>query len=244
MKTLITFTSKAKFLPLAALSLLLPTLALAGGKATLVTTDQPMQMEGQARGPSTMTLTWRDAKTLRMDVSEAGGGTYLIMRDGKTYSVSQNNGQPIVMDMSAMGGLVKSMLPKGGDRDHPFGSIDSIKDTNTKETVAGIEGKVYQMQWTDPDGSKQAGEAVLTDDPVVVEMTHAYLGAMSAMVGDEYTRVYQDAMPKDNKGLLKVGEQFYVESISSAEPPASSFELPAEPMDMRNLMEQMGKMAQ
>lgn len=240
------FKPQTRLWPFVAASLLLPGIALAGGTATLVTTEQPMQMEGKAsnHSPTTMTITWRDEKTLRMDFAEAGADTYLIMRDGKTYSISDNDGQPLVMDMSAMGGLVKSMLPKGGDSEHPFGSIDSIKSTNTKETVAGIEGQVYQMQWTDPDGSKQFGEAVLTNDPLVVEMTQAYLGAMSAMVGDEYTRVYQDAMPDDNKGLLKVGKQFYVESISDKELPAASFELPAKPMDLRNLMEQMGKMGQ
>ena len=230
---------------LAAASLLLPGIALAGGTATLVTTEQPMQMEGKARNsnPTTMTISWRDEKNLRMDFAKAGADIYLIMRDGKTYSVSESDGQPLVMDMSAMGGLVKSMLPKGGDSEHPFGSIDAINSTNTTETVAGIEGQVYQMQWTDPDGSKQSGEAVLTNDPLVVEMTQAYLGAMSAMVGDEYTQTYQDLMPGDNKGLLKVGKQFYVESISSKALPATSFELPAEPMDLRSLMGQMGKMA-
>lgn len=229
--------------PLVAVSLLLPSIALAGGKATIVTTAQPMQMEAQTHnsGTSTIKLTWRDQKTLRMDFGDVGADTYLIMRDGKTYSVSQNDGQPLVMDMSAMSGLMKNMMPKGNSNEHPFGSIDSIKATQNSETVAGIKGQVYNMSWTEPDGSKQSGDAVLTDDPLVIEMTQAYLGAMSAMVGDEYTRLYQNALPDADQGLLKVGNQFYVESVSQADPPAASFELPAQPMDLRSLLGEMGK---
>lgn len=244
------FKFKPQVRLLVAVSLLLPTIALAGGKATMITTEQPMKMEGQAdnSGPTTITLTWQDQNTLRMDFGDVGADnladTYLIMRDGKTYSVSQNDGQPLVMDMSAMSSLMKSMMPKGSNDENPFGNIDSIKATQNSETVAGIKGRVYNMSWTDPDGSKQSDEAVLTDDPLVVEMTQAYLGAMSTMVGDEYTRLYKDALPSADQGLLKVGDQFYVESISPADPPAASFELPAKPMDLQSLMGQMEQMAQ
>ena len=235
------FKPQTRLWSLAALSLLLPGIALAGGKATLVTTDQPMPMAGQAGngGPTSMTITWQDKNTTRMDFADAG--MYLIMRDGKTYSVSQHNGTPLVMDMSGMSGMMQSMMPKSGNSEHPFGSIDSVTATQSNETVAGIKGRVYNMSWTEPDGSKKSDEAVLTDDPLVVEMTQAYFGAMSAMVGEKYTRLYQDALPEADQGLLKVGKQFYVESISKEDPPAATFELPGKPMDLPSMHGDMGK---
>lgn len=220
--------------------LLLPCAALAGGKATMVTTSQPTQVGGQSMGggETTATITWRDAGTMRMDFGDDAGS--LITRDGKTYSVSQSGGKTQVMDMSAM---MKMMQAMGGQRSqskNPFGSIDSVQATGATDTVAGIKGRVYHMTWTDPDGSKKSGDAVLTDDPLVVEMTLAYLGSMGGMVGADTTKAFQNALPGKDRGLLRMGDQVQVKSISRADPPASAFKLPAKPMDMQSIMGGMG----
>lgn len=231
-----------RFWLMAAIVVLLPCVALAGGKATMVTTSQPVQQPGRsatAGTPTTMTITWRDADTLRMDMGNEGD--YFIMRDGKAYSVSQSDGETMVMDMEGMGAMVQAMANKGKKKENPFGSIDSVKATGATDTVAGVKGRVYHMTWTDPDGSHKSGDAVLTDDPLVVEMTRAYLGSMSTMVGAENTESFEKSLPDDDHGMLRMGDQFRIDSISRSDPPASTFTLPAEPMDLQSLMGGMGQ---
>lgn len=224
--------------------LLLSSTALAGGKATLVTTNQPTPQPGRSApagtsGPKTeMTITWRDVDTLRMEMGDEGD--YLLMRDGKAYSVSQSDGQTMVMDMEGMGAMVQAMASKGGQNKNPFGSIDSVEATGKTDTVAGIKGRVYHMTWTDPDGSPKSGEAVLTDDPLAVEMTRAYFTSTGSMVGMDITNAFLDALPGKDRGLLRMGEQLQVESISRADPPASTFKLPAKPVSLREMMSGMG----
>lgn len=221
---------------------LLPCVALAGGEASLMIGGEPLRVAGQsmAGGSSAATVTWRDAETVRMDLGDQS--SYLIMRDGKVYSVSQSGGEAQVMDMAVMTKMLQSMGRPGAKNKskNPFGSVDSIEATGATETVAGIQGRVYHMAWTDGDGGKQSGDAVLTDDPLVVEMTHAYIAMMGGMVGEETTHAFQEALPGKDHGLLRVGDQFRITEIRRADPPESTFTLPAKPMDMQNLMGGMG----
>lgn len=225
---------------IAATLLVLPGMALAGGKATLITTSEPVQMGGHSvgGGESVTTLSWQDVDTMRLDMDDEGNA--LIKRDGKTYSISQDNGQPQVMDVTAMMQAMQAMGAEDGQSENPFGSIDSIEPTNKTETVAGIKGRVYHMTWTNPGGPQQSGDVVLTDDPLVVEMTRAYLGSMGGMTDADAGSVWEDALPANDRGLLRMGDQMRVKSISRAEPPAASFELPAKPVDLKSLMGEMG----
>jgi len=221
----------------------LPCTVLAGGKATIITASQPMQpgRHSKSGASETMTVTWRDANTLRMDMGDQA--SYLIMRDGKAYSVTQAGGQVRVMDMSAMMKMMQSMGGQGAKSKskNPFGRIESIEATGATDTVAGVTGRVYQMRWTEGDGRQKSGEAVLTDDPLVVEMTRAYLGSMSAMIGADNTQSFEKSLPDDDRGMLRMGDQFRIDSISRSDPPASTFTLPAEPMDLQSLMGGMGQ---
>lgn len=184
----------------------------------------------------TATVTWRDADTVRMDFDDQN--SYILMRQGKVYSVSGSGGETQVMSMSVVRKMVQSM-GKSGTR-NPFGNVDSVEVTGATEIVAGIKGRAYHMTWTDGAGNRKSGSAVLTDDPLVVEMTRLYIGMMAGMVGEETTLAFQNALPGKRQGLLRMGDQFRVDSIRSADPPASTFALPAKPMDMQSLMGGMG----
>lgn len=222
--------------------LLLPCAALAGGKATVVTTTAPVQQPGRSSAgagkPSTMKITWRDANTMRMDIGD--GADYMLVRDGKMYSVSHSGGKTMVMDMAGMGAMVQAMGSKGGKKENPFGSIDSVEATGATNTVAGIKGRVYHMTWTNPDGSKKSGDAVLTDDPLAVEMTRTYFGSMGSMFGADATTAFLNALPGKDRGLLRMGDQFRIDSISRTEPPASTFKLPAKPVSLKSMMQGLG----
>lgn len=221
-----------RLLPIVAVLLIaLPALAIAGGKATF-------EISGQA--DATTTLTWQDAETLRMQSGAQPG--YILLRDGKAYSVTNVGGTPRVM---ALQGMMKMMQGMGKQAGHTpaapdFGHIDSVETTGDSETVAGIDGHVYQMHWTDADGSKKSGKAVLTGDPLAVEMTHAYLGSVAAMSDSESQTNFQKSLPSGQQGLLRLGDTFRVQSIERADPPASTFELPAKPMDLQQMMGGMG----
>lgn len=206
-----------------ALLLVLPGITLAGGQATLRTGD----------GVASEIL-WQDAQTLRMQ--NAGDQDYFIVRDGKAYAVSRRGGKPMVLDMGAMLQMMRG-AGRGNDQQPSFPQPGSFEATGERETVAGIEGEVYRMSWTDHTGRERTQEVVLTDRPLVVEMTRAYLGSVGAMFDGENASGFQQAMPGGHQGLLRVGEDFRLVSISGDTPGDGPFELPAEPTSLQQMMQ-------
>lgn len=206
-----------------------PTVAFAGGTATLQT-----GAEG-GRHSVMMNIAWQNEQTFRMQAE--GQPAYFIVRDGKAYSVSMHNGQPMVMDMGAMMSMMRGQGggPAGANRP-TIPEPGSFEATGKTETVAGVKGRVYRVQWTDEDGRRRTQDVVLTDDPVVVEMTRAYFGAIGSMFGGDDPQRFADAMPGDDTGMLRAGDDFRVTAISGENPPDSRFELPAPPMDLQQMM--------
>ncbi|MBA1146785.1 hypothetical protein H0Z60_06900 [Ectothiorhodospiraceae bacterium WFHF3C12] len=209
----------------ACLLLVAPLTGLAGGNATLrADTDA---------GSGAIEISWSGDGALRMETGTGPG--YFIVREGKAYVVMQQGGQTMVMELASMMKMAAGQVGNvpAGDT---FGRVESVNATGASETVAGIEGRVYQVTWTDGDGQRHSGDVVLTDDALVAEMTEAYLGAVQAMSGAD-TDAYRQSLPEGERGLLRSGEDFRIESISGDEPPPGAFELPAEPMDLQKMMQ-------
>lgn len=212
------------------LLLLLPCAAFAGGEATMIVTRQPIQAGDYStdKTSTTMAVTWRDADTMRIDMGEQA---YFLRREGKTYMISQDededDGETDVSEMDFAGPTLQLMRSKGA-----FGSIDSVEATAATETVAGIKGGVYQIRWSDANGAQTSAEMVLTDNPLVVEMTRAYLGTMGGTVGPIATGTFEDNLPDHDRGLLRLGDHIRFSSISRADPPAATFKLPSQSTDM------------
>lgn len=207
----------------------LPVIAAAGGKATIET--------GAAPGPE-MEIVWQDSDTLRLQ--EAGDSDYFIVRDGTTYlvNVGKKGDDVRVIDMASMvkvmGGATGQSSENGVS---DIGEVGSVEANGKTETVAGVTGRVYHMTWTSPNGETRTQEIVLTDDATVVEMTRAYVGSIQALLADSRKiGGLLRALPDDDRGVLRIGDQFEVQSISAASPPDSTFELPAEPVDLEKLM--------
>lgn len=198
---------------------LLPCAAFAGGEATLIRTESAMQAAGQSfgGGETTETVSWRDVDTVRVDEDQAH---YSLLRDGKKYWVDQSQAEAKVMETP----LIKADPGAQSSGKNPF----SIEATGASETVAGIEGRVYHVTITIPNMGTKDFEAVYTDDPLVVEMTHAYFNAMGGMWA---TGPFQASLPDDDRGLLRKDDELRLDSISRAEPPASTFKLPAQPVN-------------
>lgn len=207
----------------------LPSAAWAGGTATFATTHSSAAQEANgAKG--TISLEWRDAHTLRFSVAAEPG--YLLVLDGEAYSVSNQDGQTQVYDMTAMLHQLRNAAGKAPS-DHSGASslrFDAIKRTDQSEAVAGIKGHVYRITWTQAEGGTKSGKAVLTDDPLVSEMTHAYLQYMDAMANNhQASRTFLAHLPGDDKGILQIGDSFKLTTISDQAPPPSRFRLPAKP---------------
>lgn len=203
--------------------------ALAGGQATLETTG---------KGAGTMSLSWSDSRTVRM--APEGQPAYMLVRGGKAYSISNAGGRLMVMDMSSMAGMMPrqdAMPQQQSGTVADARAVSSIESTGETEAVAGIEGEVYEITWTDASGRQHVDEAVLSEDDTAVEMTAAFRAFAEAMGGAGSTDAIGRRLSATGKGLLRFSDNFRVAAISSETPPAGEFELPAEPMDMRKMMQ-------
>lgn len=210
------------------LAALLPAAVWAGGVATIQS------------GGENMKIAWQDDGAVRMDTSDAG--QYMIMRDGKMYSVSMQNGQPMVMELS---GMLKAMAKSQKQPEGTLvGHVDKVEATGASETIAGIEGRVYRITTTGPDGKTETVETVLTDNPLVVAMTKAYMEALLGMMAPEAAESLMAALPDDDRGMLRSGTDFKLTSISADAPDPSQFELPAEPKSLAKMMQEAMSKAQ
>lgn len=210
-------------------ALLLPLTALAGGTATFQTSGDTMQ------------LAWQDGGAVRMKTSERPG--YMLMRDGKLYSITVQDGKTSVMDIS---GMIKMFSAMAGKKSvASFGRIDSIEATGDSATVAGIDGHIYRITMTDSDGKTTTKKTVLTDNPLVVEMTTAYVDALLGTLAPDIAQNLNTKLPADERGLLQSGgDDFKLVSISGAEPDAQLFELPAKPSSLGSMIQMMMQKSQ
>ncbi|MCK9517011.1 MAG: hypothetical protein WCZ18_06620 [Ottowia sp.] len=216
-----------------ALTLLAPLPALAAGSATIANGDDVSQ------------LSWQDTQRIRVDLP--GDEGYMVLRDGKTYMVSARpeSGMPPVMEV---GDMMRGMVDAFGDMADADESasplsqhIESIKKTGATETVAGIKGDVYDAVIADDKGKTTSTQLVLTNDPLAAEMTDAYFAFTASMIGAERIAPFRDALPRKQRGLLRVGDEMVVQAISKDKPAADAFELPAEPVNFGDMMQQMMK---
>ncbi|HET7306679.1 MAG TPA: hypothetical protein VFK24_02535 [Gammaproteobacteria bacterium] len=208
-------TPQSRFLILILLAA--PVAAFAGGTATV--------QSGSGHQQRT-TIEWRDAHTLRMQGTKKQ--QFILLRDGKTYMVMSRNGKPTVIDVTSM---KSTMNASGKDKGIISGSF---KPTGKTETVAGIKGHVYHATWTDAMG-KHKGDAVLTDNQQAVELTQAYMTLIDAFSA-ENDAAAKLHLPKSEPGLLRLGNDFRVLSISDKTPPSKDFKLPAKPTSLADMM--------
>ncbi|MEX1082300.1 MAG: hypothetical protein WD382_12200 [Halofilum sp. (in: g-proteobacteria)] len=205
---------------------LVPALGWAGGSATI-----------QANSPSgavQMDIRWDGGGAMRMEMPEQPGA-YMLVRDGTGYSVAQQGGRTMVIDMSsiremgAAGGGGQEMAPDD------FGSLEELENTGERETVAGVAGEVYRVIWTGPDGNRNEDRAVLSSEPLALELTRAFAETTEALSGSDQESFGQ-VVDEHGLGILRFADHFEVVAVSDDDPAGSVFELPAEPMTMQDLM--------
>lgn len=204
------------------------TAAAAGGSATIEssTPQESLQFD----------VSWR-SDMVRMEFPQQPGA-YMIVRDGKGYSISNQGGQTMVLDMSSL-----QEMGQGGDENgagvgsSEFQSLDLLEATGDSATVAGIEGEIYAIEWTDDQGESHRGTVVLSEHPQVRALTTTLRKTAEAM-GAAETDPLSEAVIGRDMGVLRFDDKFELVSISGDAPAASEFELPAEPMSVQDLMRQ------
>jgi len=112
---------------------------------------------------------------------------------------------------------------------------------NRKETVAGIDGEVYEFHLRNNKGEERVEEAVLSGDKRAREFTAALFKMTqiaAVMAGEEAAGHADDLHEMLNAmevGILRVGKDLMVQELTDDEVPAERFALPAEPMDFGGL---------
>lgn len=209
-----------------------PLAAMAAGTATI--------NMGDASG----TLSWQSPEILRVEMGDGEG--YMLMRDGKVYIVNTapEDGMPPVLEIS---GALQGMLEDHAGINDPELFINlpqqakEFKKTGKQETLAGIRGEVYAVTLTNAAGATETMEMVLSDHPLAVELTDVLLGfnIRGIPMGQQISSNFKNALPGKMRGLLRVDNGLIVQSLDKKAPSASNFELPAEPVSMGELMQQM-----
>lgn len=194
--------------------------ALAAGTATLETSTPD--------GVRSMTIIWQNAATARIDLPRPG--SYTLVRNGEPFTVNRMDGRTIVVSL-------KGVTPHVGlgfgpmSEPHRAESVEALRATGAHETLAGIAGDEYEMIWTDTAGGSHVDRVVLSEDPLVLEMTTAFMAFPNALGQAADARAV--ALRERGLGVLRKGDDFRVTALSGQAPPANAFDLPGPPMTMR-----------
>lgn len=210
----------------------LPMLVLAAGTATI---------EGSAvEDGGVVKIMWQDDGAMRINADTSSPDNHMIVRDGKMYSVFDNNGTPMVMEVGGMMKAFGAMANEDQDiaKDIPAG-IESVEATGKRETVAGIDGQVYKVTVVNADGTKKTDEAVFSSDATATEMTRVYLTTMLSIFDKGEPEAFMNALPDNERGLLRYGQDYRLVSISGEAPAASQFELPAKPTNLADMLKDL-----
>ncbi|KGE78836.1 hypothetical protein CVH10_08000 [Halomonas sp. ND22Bw] len=202
--------------------------ALADGQATLESRSD--------QGNATMEVRWA-GDDLRMDFPQQAQAGFMLLKDGNGYMVTRMQGQTLVMDMARLKQMAESM---GGDQamagvtSQQADSVERLEATGERETVAGLEGEVYALTWTDKAGNAHDDTLVLSDDDQVRELMRAFHAYQRTMTGEPDP--IASALEEEGLGMLRFGDRFRIASLSDEAPAASAFELPEDAMSMEDMM--------
>ncbi len=174
-----------------------------------------------------VTIYYQDAKHVRL---ETPGQGYMLLTNGKMYTVVKRNGQNMVMDLEKMGEILqkyRNQQHQKPAKEKKPGKI-SISKTDQTETVAGYRGVVHRVT---VDGKTM--RMVLTNNRDVVKLTHGFMETMLKM-GQTLThqsnvsseKVLQRIEKTGYGGLLKQQQGFELKSLKKEDKPDSFYALP------------------
>lgn len=202
-----------RFLPLIALFLV--TSAWADVSATYT-----------VKGGDTIRISYRDSDHIRMQVSK---DNFLLLADGKVWSVTRQGGGWIAMDLNQMSGMMKGFgMPSAPSVEQEAGEA-SFKATGKTETVAGYQGQVYRVT----DSAGRSHDMVLTDHDDVEKVSRAWLefsAATAQLMGGvaiSPDRVLSALDKSAPTGMLRQADNMVMQSLSTDTLGDDVFSLPA-----------------
>ncbi|ATJ81598.1 hypothetical protein ACFPTY_01330 [Halomonas beimenensis] len=202
--------------------------ALADGQATLESRSP--------QGSAAMEVQWA-GDDLRMDFPQQAQAGYMLLKDGKGYMVSRMQGQTMVMDLARLREMAEEMgggQAAAGLASQQAASVDALEATGNQETVAGLEGDVYRLEWTDKAGDVHDDELVLSDDAQVLELMAAFHAYQQSMTGEPDPIALE--LESRGLGMLRFGDRFRITGLADAAPDASVFALPEDAMTFEDMM--------
>lgn len=197
------------------------------------------------RSDDKMTIYYKNDDNIRIAVAP---GTYMLVTSDKVYSVTNDDGKIMVMDMEQVGKLTKQfegMRPKTDNAHAKPSGKTTFKKTGKTETVAGYEGNVYEAT---TDG--RTDEFVASRDKDVVALNKAFFQMakrMSQTLGqnraEELDNTMRMAEAEKMGGMLRFGDDMVLQSLTKQDMGSDFYKLPAgaEPQempDMNNIMKQ------
>ena len=200
--------------------------ALADGQAVI----QAESPEGG--GQTNMDVRWA-GDNLRLDFPEQQEG-YMLLQGDKGYMVAEAEGQKIIMDLSTLKDMAEGMsgeqLNEAAAR-----TLESLEATGDTETVAGIEGEIYNIQWTDNGGNSHDETIVLSDNAQARELLDAFHSYQKSLMGKPDP--IAQALEERGMGMLRQGDSFLIISMTDATPDASIFSLPEDAVTFEEMMQ-------
>ncbi|WP_136248310.1 hypothetical protein [Halomonas borealis] len=202
--------------------------ALADGQATLESRSD--------QGNNTMEVSWA-GDDLRMDFPQQAQAGFMLLKGDKGYMVSQVQGQTLVMDMAKLKEMAER---RGGDQavagltSQQADSVDTLEATGEQETIAGLEGDVYRLEWTDKAGDGHDDTLVLSDDSQVRELMRAFHAYQRTMTGEPDP--IATTLESKGLGMLRFGDRFQIAELSDETPAASAFTLPEDAVTFEDMM--------
>lgn len=179
-------------------------------------------------GNAQMQVYYQDDSHIRIESGQQG---YMLVSGDKVYSVVNQGGQTMAMDMGEMGKALSEARKQYGNPDSGKSSAPedvNIERTGRTQTVAGFEGEVHEVT---VNGEKRT--VVLSDDPKVVEVTRGFLKAVTRagkMMDPEGVRETERMMEQLNDtgyaGILQQQEGPTLVKAESVDKPDSFYELP------------------
>lgn len=187
-----------------------------------------------------------DGDKLRMTPVRKKGSTdpdaYSVFRDGKMYSVVDNDGEKMVLDMGSMMKMMGGAIANSAQFDTGLDDIaeyHGLNATGRSETHAGVTGEVYTVDYTTRAGKREKTEMVLAKNATLVEMgtsMTAFSEMMAKAMGQAADKPGAKALEAEfrskNMGLLRIEDDMRVVRIDKTTPSAARFDLPATPTEL------------
>ena len=212
-----------------------------------------------------------DGSLARMQTEEKPN-SYFIVKDAHAYAVAKDDGETKVFDMNQVATVLESRRGGGGGGmlggrfrggggggfgggrfgDRPKINLDvaevkSLKDTGKTETVAGVQGNIYTLEYLDHEGNTKTTDAVLSKDSKAREFTQT-MYSIGTTLRDEMgngegqnkvagTGALWKQIDDQGLGLLRFGQGLTVSKLDDSKPDKSRFELPAAVTPINSMMD-------